>query len=161
MNMRPSQLNRNLSNCEVPRKKFFGASTGYEPVASAFADFFKYGGRQYLIVGDRLSGWVEVFGSPASTTLAGAAGLVRHLRSFFATFGVPEWETRPLKLLKQCLLSPGKNNFLSILSSVILIATNKIWLSQCARPLQLLYTDSSKNAVKDFETYRQLYEMNM
>ena len=60
------------------------------PFESVFADFFKYGGHQYLVVGDRLSGWVEVFGSPASTTLAGAAGLVRHLRSFFATFGVPE-----------------------------------------------------------------------
>ncbi|KAK2555623.1 hypothetical protein P5673_022644 [Acropora cervicornis] len=34
--------------------------------------------------------WVEVLGSPAGTTLAGAAGLIRHLRSFFATFGVPE-----------------------------------------------------------------------
>ena len=31
-----------------------------------------------------------MFGSPAGTTLAGAAGLIRHLRSFFATFGVPE-----------------------------------------------------------------------
>ena len=60
------------------------------PFESVFADFFKYGGHQYLVVGDRLSGWVEVSGSPASNTLAGAAGLVRHLRSFFATFGVPE-----------------------------------------------------------------------
>ena len=31
------QLNLNLSNCEVARKKFFGASKGFEPVASAFA----------------------------------------------------------------------------------------------------------------------------
>ena len=31
-------VNRNLSNCEIARrKKFFGASTGFEPVASAFA----------------------------------------------------------------------------------------------------------------------------
>ena len=37
MNIWKSQLNRNLSNCEVARKKFFGASTGFEPVASAFA----------------------------------------------------------------------------------------------------------------------------
>ena len=36
--MGPSQLNRNLSYCEVARqkKKFFGASTGFELVASAF-----------------------------------------------------------------------------------------------------------------------------
>ena len=60
------------------------------PFEAVFADFFTFGGRHYLVVGDRLSGWVEVFGSPAGTTLAGAAGLIRHLRSFFATFGVPE-----------------------------------------------------------------------
>ncbi|PFX15327.1 Gag-Pol polyprotein [Stylophora pistillata] len=39
---------------------------------------------------DRLSGWVEVLSSTAGTTLADSAGLVRHLRSFFATFGAPE-----------------------------------------------------------------------
>ena len=41
-------------------------------------------------VRDRLSGWTEVFGSAARTNLAGAPGLIRHLRSFFPTFGVPE-----------------------------------------------------------------------
>jgi len=55
-----------------------------------FADFFEYGGRHYLVVGDRLSGWVEVLSSTAGTNLGGSSGLVRHLRSFFATFGVPE-----------------------------------------------------------------------
>ena len=59
------------------------------PFESVFADFFDYGGHHYLAVGDRLSGWVEVFGSKAGTTYAGATGLIRHLRSFFATFGVP------------------------------------------------------------------------
>ena len=59
------------------------------PFEEIFADFFDYGGRHYLLAGDRLSGWVEVFSSPASTHLAGAAGLVRHLRTFFGTFGVP------------------------------------------------------------------------
>ena len=60
------------------------------PFEAVFADFCKYGGHQYLVIGDRLSGWVEVLQSPQSSDLAGAAGLVRHLRSFFVTFGVPE-----------------------------------------------------------------------
>ena len=60
------------------------------PFEAVFADFFTHGGSHYLVAGDRLSGWVEIFSSPVSTNLAGAAGLVRHLRSFFATFGVPE-----------------------------------------------------------------------
>ena len=60
------------------------------PFEAIFADFFDYGGHHYLVVGDRLSGWVEVFGSPPGSHLAGASGLVRHLRTFFATFGVPE-----------------------------------------------------------------------
>ena len=60
------------------------------PFEAVFADFFDHGGHHYLVIGDRLSGWVEVFGSTAGTNLAGAAGLVRHLRTFFGTFGVPE-----------------------------------------------------------------------
>ena len=60
------------------------------PFEAVFADFFDYSGRHYLAVGDRLSGWVEVLGATASTELGGAAGLVRHLRGFFRTFGVPE-----------------------------------------------------------------------
>lgn len=60
------------------------------PFEAVLADFFTYGGQHYLVVGDRLSGWVEIFGSPSSTNLAGATGLIRHLRSFFATFAVPE-----------------------------------------------------------------------
>ena len=60
------------------------------PFEAIFADFFDHGGCHYLVVGDRLSGWVEVYSSKAGTSLGGSAGLVRHLRSFFTTFGVPE-----------------------------------------------------------------------
>lgn len=35
------------------------------PFEATFADFFTYSSHHYLIVGNRLSGWVEVFGSPA------------------------------------------------------------------------------------------------
>ena len=56
----------------------------------SIADFFDYGGSHYLVVGDKLSGWVEVFRSTAGSDLGGSAGLIRHLRTFFATFGVPE-----------------------------------------------------------------------
>ena len=56
------------------------------PFEAVFANFFDYRGCHYLVVGDRLSGWVEVLSSTAGTNLAGSAGLVRHLRSFFATF---------------------------------------------------------------------------
>jgi len=60
------------------------------PFESIFADFFDYAGRHYLVIGDRLSGWVEVLGATSGTDYAGANGLIRHLRAFFATFGVPE-----------------------------------------------------------------------
>ena len=65
------------------------ASPPSTPFEAVFADFFDYGGKHNLVVGDRLSGWVEVLSSTADTNLGGAAGLLRHLRSFFATFGVP------------------------------------------------------------------------
>ena len=60
------------------------------PFESVFADFFSHGGHTYFVIGDHLSGWVEVFTSSTSTTLAGAVGLTQHLLRFFATFGVPE-----------------------------------------------------------------------
>lgn len=60
------------------------------PFEAVFADFFDYGGRHYLVVGDRLSGWAEVLSSTAGTSLGGSAGLVRHQHTFFSTFGVPE-----------------------------------------------------------------------
>ena len=37
------------------------------PFEAVFADFFDYGGCHYLIVGDRLSGWVEILSSSAGT----------------------------------------------------------------------------------------------
>ena len=59
------------------------------PFEAVFPDFFHYGSSHYLVVGNRLSGWVEVFRSKAGTNLAGAAGLICHLHSFIATFGIP------------------------------------------------------------------------
>ena len=83
-----ADCNRNApSQASTPPLPSPPPSTPFEAV---FADFFDYGGFHYLVVGDRLSGWVEVFGSAAGTNLSGAPGLIRHLRSFFATFGVPE-----------------------------------------------------------------------
>ena len=55
-----------------------------------FADHFDYAGRHFLIVGDRLSGWSNVFGTPAGSIVTGANALLRVLRSYFATFGVPK-----------------------------------------------------------------------
>ena len=60
------------------------------PFESVFADFFDFGGRHYLVVGDRLSGWVEIYSSTSGTPRGGATGLIGNLRAFFATFGVPE-----------------------------------------------------------------------
>ena len=60
------------------------------PFEKIFADHFEFCGNHYLVAGDRLSGWVEVFRAPHHTALAGAKGLISALRSLFATFGVPE-----------------------------------------------------------------------
>ena len=65
-------------------------STTSTPFEAVFADFFEYGGRPYLVVRDQLSGWVEVLSSTAGTDQGGSACLVRHLRTFFSTFDVPE-----------------------------------------------------------------------
>ena len=60
------------------------------PFEKIFADYFDYAGRHFLIVGDRLFGWSDVFGTPVGSTVTGANALLHFLRSYFATFGVPE-----------------------------------------------------------------------
>ena len=60
------------------------------PFEQVFADFFDFAGHHYLVVGDRLSGWPEIYATPTGSSNAGAKGLIACLRSLSATFGVPE-----------------------------------------------------------------------
>ena len=60
------------------------------PFESIFAHFFDFGGCHYLVAGDRLSGWVEIFKAPHGTAQAGAQGLIAAPRALFATLGVSE-----------------------------------------------------------------------
>ena len=80
--------NRNApSQGPTPSEPADPPSTPFEQV---FADFFEFSGQHYLVVGDRLSGWSEIFATPSGTSHSGARGLIACLRSFFSTFGVPE-----------------------------------------------------------------------
>ena len=71
----------------LPSSPAIPPSTPFEKV---FADFFDFAGHHYLIVGDRLSGWPEVYSTPKGSSQAGSNGLIACLRALFATFGVPE-----------------------------------------------------------------------
>ena len=56
------------------------------PFEMIFADYFKLSGHNYLVVGDRLSGWTEVFRMKPTS---GSKGLCKALRRMFGTFGRP------------------------------------------------------------------------
>merc|ERR1719494_100120 len=62
----PSQAALPAAAPEIP-------STPFEAI---FADFFEESGYHYLVAGDRLSGWVEVYSSRVSSNQAGSAGLM-------------------------------------------------------------------------------------
>ena len=82
------QCNRNApSQAAMPAAP---PSTPSTPFDMIFADFFSYAGSHYLLAGDRLSGWVEVYRSLHGSNKSGAKGLITALHSLFATFGVPE-----------------------------------------------------------------------
>ena len=82
------QCNRNApSQAPIPSEPAIPPKTPFEQI---FADFFGYGGHHYLVAGDRLSGWVEIFSTPTGSAWSGARGLVACLRSLCSTFGVPE-----------------------------------------------------------------------
>ena len=48
---------------------------------SIVADYFESHGHVYLVVADRLSGWVEIFSSLSKPFSSSAAGLITHLRN--------------------------------------------------------------------------------
>ena len=59
------------------------------PFESIAADYFDFAGRHYLVIVDRLSGWIEVMKAPVGTVQSGAKGLCEWLRQYMARFGVP------------------------------------------------------------------------
>ena len=84
-----NECNRNApSQAATPPIPSSAPSTLFE---SVFADFFRLWRASSIhpVVGDRLSGWEEVYASSSGTRLSAANGFIKHLRSFFATFGVP------------------------------------------------------------------------
>ena len=84
---RCQECNRNApSQADLPSTPATPPSTPFEEI---FADYFDFGGRHYLVAGDRLSGWVEIFPTPFGGTQSGARGLIRCLRQWFSSFGVP------------------------------------------------------------------------
>ena len=86
--MKCRECNRNApSQAPTPSEPAVPPLTPFEQV---FADFFEFAGHHYLVAGDRLSGWCEIFSTPSGTAYAGARGLIGCLRSLFSTFGVPD-----------------------------------------------------------------------
>ncbi|XP_012939615.1 uncharacterized protein LOC106012147 [Aplysia californica] len=82
------ECNRNApSQAPLPTEPAFPPCTPFEKI---FTDFFEFSGHHNLIVGDRLSGWSEIFSTPSGSPHSGARGLIACLRSFFTSFGVPE-----------------------------------------------------------------------
>ena len=60
------------------------------PFEAVVADYCDVGSSHYLVTGDRLSGWVEIFKIAQGTKMSGSKGLIACLRRWFGTFGVPE-----------------------------------------------------------------------
>ena len=80
--------NRNAPSQAAPPP--MGSTPPTTPFEKIFADFFEFNGRRFLVIGDRLSGWADVFGTQPNSNISGAAALIRAIRTYFATFGVPE-----------------------------------------------------------------------
>ena len=58
------------------------------PFHMVSADHFTLAGQNYLVIMDRFSGWPVV--EHCGDTVGAATGLLRTLRTYFGTFGVPE-----------------------------------------------------------------------
>ena len=60
------------------------------PFEQIYANFFDCVGQHYLIVGDRLPGWSDVFRYPKDSPQAGSERLIHFLYKFLACFGMSE-----------------------------------------------------------------------
>ena len=75
------------SQAKIPPKEPRIPSVPFEMI---FADYLKLEGNNFLIIGDRLSGWTEIFRNKGEDSAAGSKGLCKALRHMFTTFGVPD-----------------------------------------------------------------------
>jgi len=75
------------SQSSLPTPPAIPPSTPFE---QTYADYFDCAGQHYLVVGDRLSGWCDVFQAPKGSPQAGSNGLISCLRNYFSRFGVPD-----------------------------------------------------------------------
>lgn len=78
--MAPSQPN-------LPPTQPFVPTYPFEAVATDYCDFK---GNHYLITVDRFSNWPEIIKVKPNSANSGSNGLIKSLRKYFATFGVPE-----------------------------------------------------------------------
>ena len=75
------------SQQHLPSSQPFVPTAPFQAIA---ADYCQQGGHHYLITVDRFSNWPEVLKILPGSQNSGAAGLLRGLKRYFATFGVPE-----------------------------------------------------------------------
>jgi len=64
----------------------------HPPFEQTYADYFDCAGQHYLVVGDKLSWWNEVFQfqAPKGSPQAGSNCLISCLHNYLSRFGVPD-----------------------------------------------------------------------
>jgi len=67
------------SQASLPDRTAVPPSTPFEEI---FAEFFSCDGNHYLVIGDRLSGWSDVFQMLHGSPQAGADGLIACLHNY-------------------------------------------------------------------------------
>ena len=60
------------------------------PFEAVGADYCDFNGNHYLVTVERFSNWPEVIKVKSSSANSGSSGLIKSLRKYSATFGVPE-----------------------------------------------------------------------
>ncbi|QQP35785.1 Putative LOC101858828, partial [Caligus rogercresseyi] len=60
------------------------------PFEAIVADYCEIKGNYYLVVADKLSGWMEIKGVTRNSKASGTKGLIQCLRRLFSIFGVPK-----------------------------------------------------------------------
>jgi len=108
-----NDIERRQQSCSSPS---IPPSTLFE---QTYANYFDCAGQHYLVVGDRLSEWSEMFQAPKGSPQPESNVLISCLRNYSSRFGVPdELSSKRGQIRRQCNRQPKfvanvTDNFLS------------------------------------------------
>lgn len=87
LNFRASCKSCHVNAPSLPKEPYVPSKPAEYPFQKVCADYCVYNQRPFLIITDRFSGWIHIYGVSNSAT---SRSLIKHCRKLFTDYGTPE-----------------------------------------------------------------------